>query len=120
MPPLGLIDPSLNGSTPAFWQRPAQSTQAASHRAWQAGDGRTPAAARRQRGWAACGCRSEHHCLPARARWWQTGPAAGGGMVLAELGGAIKGALSKLNNATVIDEEGACVCRRKACRAAVL
>lgn len=31
-------------------------------------------------------------------------------MVLAELGGAIKGALSKLNNATVIDEEGACVC----------
>ena len=30
-------------------------------------------------------------------------------MVLAELGGAIKGALSKLNNATVIDEEGACV-----------
>jgi hypothetical protein len=28
-------------------------------------------------------------------------------MVLAELGGAIKGALSKLNNATVIDEEGA-------------
>ena len=27
-------------------------------------------------------------------------------MVLAELGGAIKGALSKLNNATVIDEEG--------------
>lgn len=34
--------------------------------------------------------------------------AGGGGMVLAELGGAIKGALSKLNNATVIDEEGAC------------
>ena len=32
----------------------------------------------------------------------------GGGMVLAELGGAIKGALSKLSNATVIDEEGAC------------
>lgn len=38
-------------------------------------------------------------------------------MVLAELGGAIKGALSKLNNATVIDEEGACAWLTGACAA---
>ena len=35
--------------------------------------------------------------------------------MLAELGGAIKGALSKLNNATVIDEEGACALRGTGC-----